>query len=374
MKPYNYFPIDRQKLADAMVSFAHQKPGFDRTNYYSESSYKSDYNVYKKSADENRRNLRNPQDIVFHQLSRMDDKSIHDAFITSYSGRLSIQEDMSLEYTAGQYWCTEYQEALASVVDRIGDMAYAGLNRERFYDVYVNGENKIYGETDLCHIYKASLSADEKLSYAKLIWGETTSDGWTEGGARKMVNLEDYSRLNSLLERLDEILDERVGYAIEGLRNKGFHFNGSQEVERMYELTHENGNKEILNEYDFNQRAQELTGLSSSKIDITIKAMTALRDRAFKVEKLEYFPKFKCYTKLEDQSVKTIAPDGKRWTDATKKAVTDPQFKEALMLRFGDRVAFLNDPSIAMKVMGKEGTLSGAVEELKKGQGSPELK
>jgi len=354
MKPYIYFPIDRQKLADAMIAFAYEKPGFDKTNYHSESSYKSDYNVYKKSADENRRNLRNPQDYAFFYLAQMDDNEIHDAFRSAYSGRLSINENMSLEYTAGQYWCTEYQQALESVVDRLGTVAYYGPQNERFYDMSTPDKGHVlYNEHDLGQSFIGLMDENEKIDMVKRIWGETTQDGYTGGGARNIVRMEEYSGLNNLLKKLPEVLDNKIGIAIEGLREKGWCLNGFQEIERMYEITYAGGNKELLNEYDFNQRAQELTGLSSSDIGIAIKSMRAVKDQGIKAEKLEYFPKYKCYAKLEDQSVKTIAPEGKRWTDATKKAVIDPQFKEAVVLRFGGKADFLTS-STAVKVMQDE--------------------
>lgn len=369
MKTYNYFPIDRQKLADAMASFAHEKPGFDKANYYSESSYKSDYNVYKKSADENRRNLRNPRDYVYYYLSKMDDHQIHDAFRTAYSGRLSINEDMSLDYCAGQYWCTEYQQALEAVVDQIGTIEYYGPQDERFYDMYIPEKGNLsYCERDLVQLFIQSMDETDKVEMIKKVEGEKVSERRVDNWRYHEVKIEDSEEFKNggYHSRLNKNIDGHIGYAIEGLRAKGWHLNGTLEIPRMYELVHGNGNKEVLSEYDFNQRAQELTGLSSSKIDITIKAMTALRDRAYKVEKLEYFPKFKCYTKLEDQSVKTIAPDGKRWTNATRKAVTEPQFKEALMLRFGDKAAFLNDPGVSMRAIAKEGSLESAAAAVKK--------
>lgn len=376
MKPYNYFPIDRQKLADAMAAFAHEKPGFDKANYYSESSYKSDYNVYKKSADENRRNLRNPRDYVYYNLSKMDDYQIHDAFRSAYSGRLSINENMSLDYCAGQYWCTEYQQALEAVVDRIGTIEYYGPQDERFYNMYVPEKgDSFYSEHDLVQFFVQSMDEIDKVEMIKKVEGEKVSERRADDWRYHEVKIEDSEEFQNggYHSRLNKNIDGHIGYAIEGLRAKGWCLNGYQEVPRMYELVHGNGNKEILDERNFNHRAQELTGLSSSKIDITIKAMTAVKDQGFEVKKLEYFPKFKCYAKLEGQSVKTIAQDGKRWTDATGKVVSSPQFKEALMIRFGDKADFLNDPNVIMKAIASKGDLKDAVEAVKKST-SPSLK
>ena len=225
MKPYNYFPIDRQKLAEQMAAFAAQKPGFDKANYDSESSYKSDYRVYKEAADQNRASLKKPKDFVFYYLSKLDDHNIHDAFKTAFSGRVSIQEDMSLDYCAGQYWCTEYENALAAVIDRISEMSEATPWRERTYEMTVNGESKSCSKEDLCTAYMASLSEEERVSMVKDFWGETISDGYTAGGARKIVKMEEYSGLNTLLSNIDDFLSERVGYAIEGLELKGWHLN-----------------------------------------------------------------------------------------------------------------------------------------------------
>lgn len=364
MKDYQYFPINRQKLVESMAAFAAQKPGFDKTNYYNESSYKSDYRVYKEAADKNRRDLRDPKNFVFYHFSKMDDHSIHEAFRRAFAGRLSIKEDMSLDYTAGQYWCTEYQNALLAVVDWITDVSYAGLDRERFYEVSIDGKNKSLNEVDLCNAYEKSLSKEEKLSLVKSIWGEIISDGYTSGGGRKMVEMEEYSGLSSLYAELDRYLAKSVGYAIEGLQNRGWIINGFKDVDRFFELT-TNGHTEILKERDFREKTQELTGLSSERIDITLKAITALKDRGFNADKLEYFPQHNCFVKIKDNKVLTAETILHEWKDITKDVVVNPEFKESLQLRFGEKVSFLNDPSIAMKAIGKNGgTLLGAVASL----------
>jgi hypothetical protein len=106
--------IDRQVLAKSMEKFANQKPGFDLRNYGSMSSYKSDYNRYKKYADKNRAYSYWG---FLELLNSLDDDQIEYAFRHSFSGRLSINNDYSLSYCTGQYFPTEFEAALNAVIE-----------------------------------------------------------------------------------------------------------------------------------------------------------------------------------------------------------------------------------------------------------------
>lgn len=103
-------------LANEMVKLANSKPGFELANYSDMASYKSDYNHYKKAADFNRSFTVNKLEYLLDKLSI---NQIDYAF-SRYSGRLSYDKNtMKLDYCTGQYYCTEYQQALKMVITSI---------------------------------------------------------------------------------------------------------------------------------------------------------------------------------------------------------------------------------------------------------------
>ena len=109
--------INREKLAKNMREFALKKPGFEIKDYGGNfEAYMSDYNSYKEDADFNR-NFSEQQ--LLEILNNNTDEEIRDAFKTAYSGRLSFDENMELHYCAGQYFPTEYQAALRSVIEHL---------------------------------------------------------------------------------------------------------------------------------------------------------------------------------------------------------------------------------------------------------------
>lgn len=109
--------INREKLAKNMREFALKKPGFEIKDYGGNfEAYMFDYNSYKEDADFNR-NFSEQQ--LLEILNNNTDEEIRDAFKTAYSGRLSFDENMELHYRTGQYFPTEYQAALRSVIEHL---------------------------------------------------------------------------------------------------------------------------------------------------------------------------------------------------------------------------------------------------------------
>lgn len=108
-------PVDKLALASAVHRFTLGKPCFDPNDYHTRSAYRSDYNSYKKDADYNRKFSAH---LLNEILLPLDDQTI----IQNVYSRLEIEElpldskiigaafnGYRVSYTAGQYYCTEYQ-------------------------------------------------------------------------------------------------------------------------------------------------------------------------------------------------------------------------------------------------------------------------
>lgn len=128
--------FDRGALASAMVEFGKQKPGFDPTNYPgAQAAFQADYRVYKKDADFNRQ---------YHvsELQRILEQCPDDVLQQAFSNRLSVVTDgekYRLEYCAGQYWCTEYQGALRSVIEGLSNYVDNKEVETSLYEIDVKG-------------------------------------------------------------------------------------------------------------------------------------------------------------------------------------------------------------------------------------------
>lgn len=104
--------LTTEEITHQFMKFVQQKPGFELANYSDMSSYKSDYNYYKKDADFNR-SLRE-WDImdVFSELS--PEELAHRVF----DNRLYINENGELNYITGQYFPTEYQNEARNTYEK----------------------------------------------------------------------------------------------------------------------------------------------------------------------------------------------------------------------------------------------------------------
>lgn len=97
-------------IASTFEKFIKSRPGFDYANYGDSTSYNQDVRAAGK---QRRRAL-----AALEEFRYLDwNESAYKEAQRSFSGRLtlSLQDDgrATLDYTAGQYWCTEYRHAAA---------------------------------------------------------------------------------------------------------------------------------------------------------------------------------------------------------------------------------------------------------------------
>ena len=98
--------MNTQEIKSALRAFVAQRPGFDYHNYATTSAYRADQ----------KRTMRDKADALALISAFPDDADSR--FLTdalSSGNRLSL-EGGQLEYTAGQYYCTEYRAAVCRAV------------------------------------------------------------------------------------------------------------------------------------------------------------------------------------------------------------------------------------------------------------------
>lgn len=111
-KKENLKGITAEELASQFQNFVNQKPGFSLMDYSTMSSYKSDYNYYKKYADKNRKISEYELTDIFSSLN--EEELAHRVF----DGRLYINEKGEMDYITGQYFCVEYQQAAYNTYEK----------------------------------------------------------------------------------------------------------------------------------------------------------------------------------------------------------------------------------------------------------------
>jgi hypothetical protein len=122
-KKENLKGLNGYQLATQFKEFVNQKPGFELANYSTMSSYKSDYNRYKKYADKNRSLDFGELASIFNNLN--DEDLAHRVF----DNRLYVNEKGEMDYITGQYFPTEYQQAAFNTYEkakRINDLKNKG--------------------------------------------------------------------------------------------------------------------------------------------------------------------------------------------------------------------------------------------------------
>lgn len=105
--------MNKLNILKALHSFVNQRPGFELNMYDSMSSYRSDY----------RKTLQAKHDFAimmsFVKSSPITADNILYASENAFMGRLSItieKDDITLDYTAGQSFPTEYRNAACAVL------------------------------------------------------------------------------------------------------------------------------------------------------------------------------------------------------------------------------------------------------------------
>lgn len=106
--------MDKKELIlDALEKFARQRPGVDFGNYGDVSAYRAELRGITRALHDARLLL----GAVEHSGITADD--IIKASEGAFSGRLIIKIDgdkVTIGYCAGQYWCTEYRNAVCAVL------------------------------------------------------------------------------------------------------------------------------------------------------------------------------------------------------------------------------------------------------------------
>lgn len=103
----------KQQLIDALRAFINQRSGIDFRNYDSRESLMGDYRPMVKHGRHARQML---QAVAWRDS--ITAQHLIDA-TRAFSGRLQFKENgngVSVEYTTGQYFCTEYRQAACAVL------------------------------------------------------------------------------------------------------------------------------------------------------------------------------------------------------------------------------------------------------------------
>ena len=108
--------MNTQEIKSALRAFVAQRPGFDYHNYATASDYRADQ----------RRAMNDKADALALISAYPDDADPRFLVgVLSSGNRLSL-EGGQLEYTAGQYYCTEYRAAVCRAVsDALRSLSWA---------------------------------------------------------------------------------------------------------------------------------------------------------------------------------------------------------------------------------------------------------
>ena len=108
--------MNTPEIKSALRAFVAQRPGFEHGNYNTLSAYRADQ----------RRAMRDKADALALIIAYPDDADPRFLMDVLASGnRLSLEGDQ-LDYTAGQYWRTEYRAAVCRAVsDALHSLSWA---------------------------------------------------------------------------------------------------------------------------------------------------------------------------------------------------------------------------------------------------------
>ena len=108
--------MNTQEIKSALRAFVAQRPGFDYRNYGTVSAYRANQ----------KRAMRDKADALALINAFPDDADPRFLVgVLSSGNRLSLEGDQ-LDYTAGQYYCTEYRAAVCRVVsDALRSLSWA---------------------------------------------------------------------------------------------------------------------------------------------------------------------------------------------------------------------------------------------------------
>ena len=106
---------DKPAILHALRAFVQQRPGFDPANYGFDAAGRSAYRSDSRRAT---RDMNHALDLLraIEWRDRIDAEHILDA---ARGGRLQLLRladgSYRVDYTAGQYWCTEYRAAVCAL-------------------------------------------------------------------------------------------------------------------------------------------------------------------------------------------------------------------------------------------------------------------
>ena len=106
--------MNTPEIKSALRAFVAQRPGFEHGNYNTLSAYRADQ----------RRAMRDKADALA-LINAFPDEAAREFLEKHLDGRLRLDGE-HLEYTAGQYWCTEYRAAVCRAVsDALHSLSWA---------------------------------------------------------------------------------------------------------------------------------------------------------------------------------------------------------------------------------------------------------
>lgn len=106
--------MNTQEIKSALRAFVAQRPGFDYHNYATASDYRADQ---RKAAQQKADALA--------LINAFPDEAAREFLEKHLDGRLRLDGE-HLEYTAGQYYCTEYRAAVCRAVsDALRSLSWA---------------------------------------------------------------------------------------------------------------------------------------------------------------------------------------------------------------------------------------------------------
>jgi hypothetical protein len=108
-------PGSQVAAVNAFRKFIESRPGIDANNY---SNYRQLRREYANVARQKARAFKALMVLASHDY----DTALLESAMRSYSGRLSFDDKGQLEYCAGQYYCVEYRQAAAVVLEDYADL------------------------------------------------------------------------------------------------------------------------------------------------------------------------------------------------------------------------------------------------------------
>ena len=106
--------MNTQEIKSMLRAFVAQRPGFDYRNYNTAGAYRADQ----------KRAMRDKADALA-LINAFPDEAAREFLEKHLDGRLRLDGE-HLEYTAGQYWCTEYRAAVCRAVsDALRSLSWA---------------------------------------------------------------------------------------------------------------------------------------------------------------------------------------------------------------------------------------------------------